>query len=251
MPSHVCWMHTGLLSSVSIACCTVAYVPGLHRHQRCRPSHELSITSLFLPLSLPTLAPPQLPTPTTQAAEYADAVAQIAALSAAVLFPCSRTPASAFLPAGVGAAAAGGLGSPPAAAAGASADEAEAVADATAPPNPLFNTRALQLWILRGCQQLKGGLRDKPGKSPDYYHTCYCLSGLTAAQHMEGGCVVGPDTLHSVDVQGGSSSSSSSSSSRRGAGSSNELAAADPLLNVLVGKVEEAKLFFESAGKVV
>jgi hypothetical protein len=31
-------------------------------------------------------------------------------------------------------------------------------------------------------QVLDGGLRDKPGKSPDYYHTCYCLSGLTQAQ---------------------------------------------------------------------
>jgi hypothetical protein len=29
---------------------------------------------------------------------------------------------------------------------------------------------------------LEGGLRDKPKKSADYYHTCYCLSGLTLAQ---------------------------------------------------------------------
>ncbi|KAJ5653121.1 hypothetical protein N7490_000124 [Penicillium lividum] len=28
-----------------------------------------------------------------------------------------------------------------------------------------------------------GGLRDKPGKSPDAYHTCYVLSGLSAMQH--------------------------------------------------------------------
>lgn len=35
----------------------------------------------------------------------------------------------------------------------------------------------------RCCQQLRGGLRDKPGKSVDYYHTCYCLSGLSTAQH--------------------------------------------------------------------
>ena len=25
---------------------------------------------------------------------------------------------------------------------------------------------------------------DKPGKSRDYYHTCYTLSGLSVAQHM-------------------------------------------------------------------
>ena len=32
-------------------------------------------------------------------------------------------------------------------------------------------------------QSPNGGLRDKPGKPPDYYHTCYCLSGLSASQH--------------------------------------------------------------------
>ena len=31
--------------------------------------------------------------------------------------------------------------------------------------------------------QLKGGMRDKPGKPVDYYHTCYCLSGLASSQH--------------------------------------------------------------------
>ena len=32
-------------------------------------------------------------------------------------------------------------------------------------------------------QVLEGGLRDKPGKAPDFYHTCYCLSGLSSAQY--------------------------------------------------------------------
>ena len=45
-----------------------------------------------------------------------------------------------------------------------------------------FNARALQGWILGCCQSEKGGLRDKPGKSADFYHTCYCLSGLSVAQ---------------------------------------------------------------------
>jgi hypothetical protein len=30
----------------------------------------------------------------------------------------------------------------------------------------------------------RGGLIDKPGKSSDYYHTCYTLSGLSVAQHF-------------------------------------------------------------------
>ncbi|XP_013633201.1 protein farnesyltransferase subunit beta-like [Brassica napus] len=29
----------------------------------------------------------------------------------------------------------------------------------------------------------EGGFRDKPGKPRDFYHTCYCLSGLSVAQH--------------------------------------------------------------------
>mmetsp|Transcript_5463 Transcript_5463/g.14762 ORF Transcript_5463/g.14762 Transcript_5463/m.14762 type:complete len:536 (+) Transcript_5463:112-1719(+) len=57
---------------------------------------------------------------------------------------------------------------------------------------PLYNYKALQLWILKCCQHvLRGGLRDKPGKSVDFYHTCYCLSGLASAQHASN-CVLGP-----------------------------------------------------------
>ncbi|CAM6102076.1 unnamed protein product [Calypogeia fissa] len=48
---------------------------------------------------------------------------------------------------------------------------------------PIFNSQALQAYILLCCQDLDGGLRDKPGKSVDFYHTCYCLSGLSAAQY--------------------------------------------------------------------
>jgi len=32
-------------------------------------------------------------------------------------------------------------------------------------------------------QDRGGGLKDKPGKSKDYYHTCYALSGMSAAQN--------------------------------------------------------------------
>lgn len=32
-------------------------------------------------------------------------------------------------------------------------------------------------------QEQGGGLRDKPGKSKDHYHTCYCLSGLSLCQY--------------------------------------------------------------------
>lgn len=48
----------------------------------------------------------------------------------------------------------------------------------------LFDQVALQDYLLINCQLHHGGLVDKPGKSRDFYHTCYCLSGLSVAQHF-------------------------------------------------------------------
>uniref|UniRef100_A0A3P9P0F1 Protein farnesyltransferase subunit beta n=1 Tax=Poecilia reticulata TaxID=8081 RepID=A0A3P9P0F1_POERE len=48
----------------------------------------------------------------------------------------------------------------------------------------MFDQLALQEYILLCCQNPTGGLLDKPGKSRDFYHTCYCLSGLSVAQHF-------------------------------------------------------------------
>ncbi|KAJ2932382.1 hypothetical protein H1R20_g4711, partial [Candolleomyces eurysporus] len=47
----------------------------------------------------------------------------------------------------------------------------------------LFNSKALQEYLLLAGQAPGGGLRDKPPKGPDVYHTLYCLSGLSVAQH--------------------------------------------------------------------
>ncbi|XP_052196604.1 protein farnesyltransferase subunit beta [Diospyros lotus] len=47
---------------------------------------------------------------------------------------------------------------------------------------PFFNSTALQQYILL-CSQVDSGFRDKPGKHKDYYHTCYCLSGLSVCQY--------------------------------------------------------------------
>ena len=48
-----------------------------------------------------------------------------------------------------------------------------------------FNQRALQRYILHCGQNMTGGLRDKPSKSRDFYHTCYSLSGLSIAQWFD------------------------------------------------------------------
>jgi protein farnesyltransferase subunit beta len=46
-----------------------------------------------------------------------------------------------------------------------------------------FNAIMLQKYILLCTQDENGGLRDKPSKGRDFYHSCYCLSGLSIAQH--------------------------------------------------------------------
>ena len=45
----------------------------------------------------------------------------------------------------------------------------------------LFSTDGLLDYLFICCQQSTGGMRDKPGRGRDYYHTCYCLSGLAVA----------------------------------------------------------------------
>ena len=59
---------------------------------------------------------------------------------------------------------------------------------------PSFSSRALQGWLLLCCQLPSGGMQDKPGKGRDHYHTCYCLSGLSVAQHWGSDGLVGPAT---------------------------------------------------------
>jgi len=44
------------------------------------------------------------------------------------------------------------------------------------------NQKALQMYILHCAQNEMGGMRDKPGKGRDFYHSCYALSGLSVAQ---------------------------------------------------------------------
>jgi protein farnesyltransferase subunit beta len=48
----------------------------------------------------------------------------------------------------------------------------------------LWSRDGLARFVLSCCQNPRGGLRDKPSKAPDAYHSCYCLAGLGAAQHV-------------------------------------------------------------------
>uniref|UniRef100_UPI00358FA5F7 protein farnesyltransferase subunit beta-like n=1 Tax=Myxine glutinosa TaxID=7769 RepID=UPI00358FA5F7 len=48
----------------------------------------------------------------------------------------------------------------------------------------MFHVEALQEYLLVCCQCPAGGMLDKPGKARDFYHTCYCLSGLSVTQYF-------------------------------------------------------------------
>jgi protein farnesyltransferase subunit beta len=55
------------------------------------------------------------------------------------------------------------------------------------PTNLLYDAPMLERYILLCAQDVHGGLRDKPSKSRDFYHSCYNLSGLSVAQHYSSG----------------------------------------------------------------
>ncbi|XP_075282043.1 protein farnesyltransferase subunit beta isoform X4 [Opisthocomus hoazin] len=87
----------------------------------------------------------------------------------------------------------------------------------------MFDQSALQEYILLCCQCPAGGLLDKPGKSRDFYHTCYCLSGLAIAQHF------GSGDLHREVVLGVPE---------------NRLQATHPVYNIAPEKVVRAAMHF-------
>lgn len=86
-----------------------------------------------------------------------------------------------------------------------------------------FTPSPLQVYVLLACQHPSGGLRDKPGKSADYYHTCYSLSGVAAVQHG-----IGTDE------------------SKLFVGEGNELGQIDAFYNVLLEKSQRKCPYFEA-----
>lgn len=61
--------------------------------------------------------------------------------------------------------------------------------------NWIFDCGALQDYVLNHCQAETGLLTDKPEVPPDFYHTCYALSGLSISQHQP------DDTLYDIGAQ--------------------------------------------------
>lgn len=59
----------------------------------------------------------------------------------------------------------------------------EAALGASTTTASLWDRQSLERYIKVCCQDTHGGLRDKPGKRADAYHSNYALCGLAAAQH--------------------------------------------------------------------
>ena len=95
--------------------------------------------------------------------------------------------------------------------------------DCCAHASPLYNCEALRSWLLKCCQASRGGLRDKPGKLVDYYHTCYCLSGLAASLAY----------------------------APRHKGSNEEVAELDPICNVMADKLAAARSHYSTCSTEV
>jgi len=87
----------------------------------------------------------------------------------------------------------------------------------------------VQMYTLLCCQDHEeGGMRDKPGKYSDYYHTCYALSGLSAMQDLVGS----DEKVYFRDLK------------------ENKLQHIDPIYNVEKSKLEKARKYFHSLPKI-
>eukprot|EP00986_Skeletonema_menzelii_P006189 scaffold2335_cov135-Skeletonema_menzelii.AAC.2 len=104
-----------------------------------------------------------------------------------------------------------------------------------------FDEVMLQRYILLCAQDVNGGLRDKPSKPKDFYHSCYNLSGLSVAQHAlssswpSTSCEAGDDDTNLNSLFGDASV--------------NILGKTDPVLNIRLERVMYATEQFRSANE--
>jgi protein farnesyltransferase subunit beta len=107
--------------------------------------------------------------------------------------------------------------------------------------NAVCDMLALQFWILQACQvKERGGLRDKPGKHVDFYHTCYCLSGLSIAQQYQSH----HQKHHDCSGNTHDDKNTSDQKSRILGGERNTLCQTHPVCNVVQSKVDESMTYF-------
>ncbi|KAI1039378.1 hypothetical protein LB505_002748 [Fusarium chuoi] len=109
----------------------------------------------------------------------------------------------------------------------------------------LFSRDGLIRYILCCCQDQskRGGLRDKPSKYSDAYHTCYVLSGLSAAQHKWNLDVARP---HEADVTGDSWSVTPYMDGEQIFDEEDRVATVHPVYVIPQHKVEAMQSYFSS-----
>ncbi|EGU80540.1 hypothetical protein FOXB_09000 [Fusarium oxysporum f. sp. conglutinans Fo5176] len=109
----------------------------------------------------------------------------------------------------------------------------------------LFSRDGLIRYILCCCQDQskRGGLRDKPSKYSDAYHTCYVLSGLSAAQHKWNLDVARP---HEADVTGDSWSVTPYMDGEQIFDEEDRVATVHPVYVIPQHKVEDMQSYFSS-----
>ncbi|KAJ3824904.1 terpenoid cyclases/protein prenyltransferase alpha-alpha toroid [Lentinula raphanica] len=113
-------------------------------------------------------------------------------------------------------------------------------------PDCIWNPEGLQEYILFAAQHPAGGLRDKPPKAPDMYHTLYNLAGLSAAQYT---CQPANTTSSSAPNSSASSNSPTGSRTASENPSSSQtrvptLNATDPLFNLTRTHVDAMMSWF-------
>lgn len=102
---------------------------------------------------------------------------------------------------------------------------------------PTFDQMMLQRYILLCAQDVNGGLRDKPSKPRDFYHSCYNLSGLSVSQHAL------LSAWPSVDDEEGDGKLNRLFGDRM----NNIVGKTDPVINIRVERVKLVLSWFASA----
>ena len=111
----------------------------------------------------------------------------------------------------------------------------------------LMDQERLQKYVLSCCQQTNGGLRDKPGKSRDNYHTCYALSGLSVAQQYGPGWNRnGEDDKNVKNVDGENEDEDEDDKCYVYGNEGNRLQPTHPVYNITLDKVNRSKLYFDT-----
>ncbi|KAE9411386.1 terpenoid cyclases/Protein prenyltransferase [Gymnopus androsaceus JB14] len=111
---------------------------------------------------------------------------------------------------------------------------------------PIWNPEGLKQYILYAAQHPAGGLRDKPPKSPDMYHTLYCLAGLSVAQYAATASTTTSTSTTSSTSTSPTFRTIAQSAPSQTSNAPPSLNATDPLFNLTQTHAEAMMAYFKS-----